>query len=230
MAVGDVFKLVVTMTQANSYMQNTYAFKVLQAGDVSVAQSILLANDFKEAFRPQQVSGVVYRSWKLYQVFGGGVDYTQTPCKREGGRVLEQAYGGTVAGGDASQALPPQCAWVITLYSDQIGRRHRGRIYVPGFSENKQSDGNWGAAELTTMNTALATLVNKYGPSGTATDFQWGIWSERTAFGCVTRDVPPYDHYQADTPAPQLAFTPLDRVLARGIVYTQRRRVIGVGR
>jgi maltose-binding protein MalE len=230
MAVDDVFKLVVNTTHQSSLYQNTYAFRVLKEPAVTLAEVTALANDFKEAFRAMQSVNLVYRTYKFYQVYGAGVTYDPVECKRSGGLVFEQSYSGSIAGTDATGDLPPQCAWVLTLYTNQIGRRKRGRVYLPGWTEGKQTAGNWGATDLTSMNTAIASLVNEYGPTHTDPTFQWGIFSEREAIGCEPAAAHPHPPVRVDPPHPELAFTPLDRVVARGIVYTQRRRVVGVGR
>lgn len=232
MAAGDVYRMVVSTTQLGSFYMNTYAVQCIAAPPPTLAQATTLATDLKEAFRPLQAQSLIYRGWKLYQIGGSGVTYDPVLCKREGGLILEGTYTGTLTGGDAIDPLAPQLAMTVTLYSNMIGRRRRGRVYLPGWSENAQSGGNWTSGVLTSVTTALATLYAKYGsdPSGTDPIFRLGIWSERTAFGCEPSETHPHDPVRVDPPNPDAAFIQLARWVPRPIVYTQRRRTLGVGR
>lgn len=232
MAVDDVFRLIVTQTQFGSFYQNSYAFRIIKEPAITVAEATTLATDFKEMMRTQQSTGLVYRGWKLVQVYGSGVVYDPVECKRSGGRVLEGTYTTNLAGTDAIDANAPQLAMTLTLYSDQIGRRKRGRVYIGGWTENAQSGGNFTSTVLTAVTTSMGSVLAKYGsnPSGTDTTFRLGIWSERTAIGCEPGATHPHPPTRVDPPHPELAFTPIDRWLPRQIVYTQRRRTLGVGR
>jgi hypothetical protein len=230
MAVDDVFRLTVFMTQLGSQYMNTYYFSIKKEPPVTLAEATALANDFKEAFRALQNSGLVYRSWRLGQVYGAGVTWPPTDCNPVGGTTLEAAYSGTVIGGNATSALPPQCAMVTTLYTDQIGRRKRGRNYLPGLHEGMQSDGSIDSSTMTTFATQWNTLQNKYFSAGTDPTFRMGVWSYRTASGCERQKTPPYDHVKVETGHPELAFTPITRYVNRSVIYSQRKRTIGVGR
>ena len=173
---------------------------------------------------------LIYRSWRLGQVYGAGVTWPPTDCNPVGGTTLEAAYSGTVIGGNATSALPPQCAMVTTLYTDQIGRRKRGRNYLPGLHEGMQSDGSIDSSTMTTFATQWNTLQNKYFSAGTDPTFRMGVWSYRTASGCERQKTPPYDHVKVETGHPELAFTPITRYVNRSVIYSQRKRTIGVGR
>lgn len=230
MAIGDAYKLVLSASQLGSIVQNTYAFRMKTVGTPPLALVSALAEDIKEALRFHQHIALTYRTWKWYQVFGVGVDYSDTECARVGGLVYEQPFSGPTAGQVvAGHPLPPQCTMVVTLYSTTIGRRHRGRLYLPGWYEESQNGGAWEPAVVTNMTTGFNGLVAEYGDTGTSPEFEWGVWSERIAFGCERRATAPFDHYHVDPPHPELAFTPINRTTVRSTVHTQRRRVSGVG-
>lgn len=232
MATDDAYRLQVFMTFAGQQYMNTYAFNTITETPLVLADWTTIATDVKEAARLQQNSGLVYRSWKAVQLRGTGVTAVQGACKTEGGQAFEGNYSTSITGGaTAVEPLPPQCAVVITLNTGLIGRRRRGRIYLPGYSEPDQSSGAWLSAFITTLTTNWTTFFNKYaGSSPTSPTVRLGVWSFRIATGCVRSPNPPYDHIQVDSPNLADAFRPLTAFVPRSTVYTQRRRVIGIGR
>lgn len=230
MPAGDVFRISIQAVGQNSVYMNVLAIQQIGAIDVGQSAIQLFADGFKEAWRTQQSDTITWRSWRAVQVFGGDVDYNAEPCQRVGGKAFEANLSGTLVGGvSGADALPPQCALVTTLGSGLIGRRHRGRIYTFGMDETKQLAGSWTTTVMTALNTSFATFFNKYKDGGTDPQIKLGIWSDRTAFGCEWVGKPPV-HTQVDPPSPATAFTPATGFTMRNVVYTQRRRAIGVGR
>ena len=230
MPAGDVFKMSIQGSGQNAIYMNVLAIRQIGALDLVQADFQAFADGYKEAVRGVQTAQFAWKSWRAVQVFGPAVDYTTAQCVRVGGTAFEANLSGTLTGGNVSgDALPPQSALVITLGSGLIGRRHRGRIYVPSFSEVDQNAGGWLPAMLTTLTGTFTTFFNKYKASGTDPKIQLGVWSERTAFGCEWTGKPPV-HTQIDPPSPDTAFTPVTGFTIRSTVYTQRRRAIGVGR
>jgi len=230
MPAGDVFRLSIQGVGQNSVYMNVLAIQQIGAVDLLQADFQTFADGFKESVRPVQNQGNVWRSWRAVQVFGPAVDYTVRPCERVGGTAFEGNLTGTLTGGEsAGEILPPQSSLVITLGSGLIGRRHRGRIYVWGMGETQQSAGTWTSACLTALTTPFTTFFNKYKGGGTDPKISLGIWSDRTAFGCEWQGKPP-THVQVDPPRPDEAFTQTTGFTIRNVVYTQRRRAVGVGR
>lgn len=230
MPAGDAFKVSIQATGQNSIYMNVLAIRQIGAVDLTAADIQVFADGWKDVFRPSQNQTLTWRSWRAVQVFGPTVDYTVKQCERVGGAAFEGNLTGTLTGGEGpADALPPQSAFVITFGSGLIGRRHRGRVYSFGYGEIQQSAGTWIPSMLTTITTALNTWFNKYKSSGTDPKIQLGIWSERTAFGCVWVGKPPV-HQVDEGPHPDLAFTPVTGYTMRNTVYTQRRRALGVGR
>jgi hypothetical protein len=232
MAIDDAYRLTVTAQMSGQFFQNSYALNVISTTEMNAGVFAAAALSFKEVFRQTQNSGLVYRSWRAVQLRGTGVTAIQNQCRTEGGSVFEGTFTSSTSGGaTAVDPLPHQCALVVTLNTGLAGRRKRGRLYVPGFSEPDQAVGAWLSSIVTTWGTALNTVKAKYmGAGATDPDFRWGIWSFRTATGCERDPHPPYGHIQIDSPNLAAAWTRAEDYVIRSPVFTQRRRVIGVGR
>jgi hypothetical protein len=229
MAVDDIYRWSGITTMANHYFMNTLAFRLKTATDPSEAALATLAEDVKELMRPAQVPTLSYYNWKFDQLWGNNMTVVSNQCRREGGRQYAGLFAGTTAGGSgAGDPLPPQCAFVTTLQTGLIGRRKRGRIYVPGLNEGDQNGGIFTTSAMTSWGTRLTTFMNKYKNGGVSPDFTLGVWSERIASGCVPNPNAK-GHIPQDVPHPEQAFTPVAGHTARNIVYTQRRRTFGVG-
>jgi hypothetical protein len=228
-AINDVYRLTLkSITNANVY-QNSLYFRMKTATNPSTVTALTLANDWKEALRPTQCNDVVYSQWELRQVGGVGVSYTTDPCNIVGGILLAGGFTGTLAGNDATDMLPPQCACVITLITGFAGRRRRGRFYYYGLSEQQQASGNWTGGLVAAVEAVFAGQVVQYGAAGTDADFEWNVWSSRTATGCAPNVNPPFQLTPVDTPNPGDAYRPVTTTVVRGTVFTQRRRTPGVG-
>lgn len=230
MATGDIYKLVVEATWRSNIFQNTYNFRWKATGDPDPTMFTSLADDFKELWRPIQSSDLVWSEWRASQQWGSGMSVVENGCRREGGKIFQGTFTGTLAGGaSGADVLPTQCAMVATLVTGIAGRRKRGRVYGFAFQEPAQSAGQWEASILSSQSSRWASIMSEYDNLGTSTQWMLGVWSERIASGCVPK-VPPPGHVQVDDPSPSTAFTPVIDVTLRPTVYTQRRRVAGVGR
>lgn len=230
MATDDTYKLVLTAFGQGSFYQLTHFLN--QTSETVLTQSMCatVATDFKECWRPYQVSAISYQNWKMTQVRGAGITPIASECRTEGGLFFQGTFTTSQAGGDAiGDPLPPQCALVVTWTTGLIGRRRRGRTYIFGQSEQQQVAGIWNAGQLTQYGTNLATLYAKYGQGGTSADWDLGVWSSRTATGCV---INPSNHQLVNVDPPNLAdaFRTVTGYTLRNVVYTQRRRGIGRGR
>lgn len=229
MAIGDVFQLQLYSTYAGQTIMNSLAFRWLQALDPTTAQALTLANDWKVALKTFQSSGVAYSRFILQQVRGGDVSYTADPCNRVGGLRYEALLTGSLTGDGTSEALPPQSAAVTTLKTAKAGRTHRGRLYLTGVQELVQNQGTMIAGNLAAYQTTWNNQLVKFGVTGTDPNWQLGIWSMRTATGCVLRKEPPYGLAPHDTPNPSQSFEGVIEAVCKPTVYSQRKRTIGVG-
>jgi hypothetical protein len=63
--------------------------------------------------------------------------------------------------GTGTNALPPQVAMALSSRANLVGRRGRGRVYVPAIAANVLSaDGTIASTPSTTMRTAFKTLID----------------------------------------------------------------------
>lgn len=229
-AVDDTYRVTINAAGQSSVYQNTFAVRMESEPDPTAANFITLVTDWLTCFKPGQILTYVYTDWQATQLWGSGMTIDSPNCIRLGGRQLGAVLTGQ-AGTNGADGLPPQAAMVVTWITGFTGRRKRGRAYVGGQSEANQVEGQWIGTYQTTQAAALAVFLGKYAsPSGTDPTFTLGVWSERTASGCVPATPPSTGHVQIDTPHPELAFTPVTSAVMRPVVYNQRRRTRGVGR
>lgn len=230
MAIGDVYRLTISGTGQGSLYQNVIAVKMKNATDPTAPQFTTLATDFITIYKPDQNSNFAWTDWAALQLWGSGMTIDTPHCKRLGGKTLAATLTGQ-AGTGGSEGLPPQAAHVTTLITGFAGRRARGRVYAPAQVEPNQTDGLWLSTYNTRMQTAWNVFSAKYfKDTGTSPDFKLGVWSERTASGCIPATPPNKGHVQVDTPSPDTAFSDVTGFTIRPVVYSQRRRTRGVGR
>ena len=231
MAIDDVYVVTISANEPQGVLQNSMAFVRTTATEPITADFVTLGSAMKEISRTVQNSAIAYSTVKARQFRGGTVTWPSGPdCTPTGGAIFEGSLTGTLTGGATGQEmLPPQCALVTTLRTAQVGRRRRGRWYTGGLSELNQNGGTWVSSILTTLDGAWLSFFNTYTPSVPASGFRLGIWSVRTASGCVPGPNGK-GHVRVDAPNPAAAFEPCTTYVLRNTVYTQRRRVLGVGR
>jgi len=119
--------------------------------------------------------------------------------------VLERVVSLDEAGvGDSSgEYLPNQCSGIVTLTTGIAGRRYRGRLYLPFWSEGDNTTGGIpGAGALALMNALGAYFTNivTFGAGGDEAQFEPIVY-----------------HGDGD-------FTPVTGAFARSYWGTQRRR------
>jgi hypothetical protein len=232
MAVGDIYRLNVRATCQSQHYINTLALTWLgpTVPDPVPTDFGTVASDFLTIWLSHQKNQVVWDSWTSTQLWGAGMTLDPPKCRRLGGKIFAGAISPTQSGAlTLPDLLPPQCALVTTLISGYGGRRRRGRWYAFGFSEDDENAGIWGSTLTGPITTNLTTFINKYKtPGGTSPTWKVGIWSERTASGCIPGPGGK-GHVKVDDPHPELAWTDINNFTLRPTVYTQRRRVVGVG-
>jgi len=229
MAVDDVYQVTMMARNVGGLNMSTLAVSRTSTTEPVAADFATFASAFKDCFRIDQSSTHVYTTYRARQVRGANVTWPASgPCSPVGGNLFEGALLGTLNGSDNGQALPHQCAMVLTLRSATVGRRHRGRIYIGGWGEANQDAGVWATNFLSGVDGRFLNFVNAHNVAAPTDGFRLGIWSFRTASGC--RQLPSgKGHERIDPPNPAQAFTPMTVHTTRSTVYTQRRRVQGVG-
>jgi hypothetical protein len=231
MALDDVYVLQTTNQGPNGFMMNSYAFIRTTEADPAPADFQALAQACKGIMVTFQVDTINYRTWTARQVRGANVTYPSgTSCTPTGGNLFEGTFTSPTSGGSVgTDPLPWQCSLVVTHKSGSIGRRHRGRTYCFGLNETLQTAGVWTTTVQGQINTAWSTFYAAYAVAAPVSNFRFGIWSVRTATGCGPGPNGK-GHVRIDAPNPAQAFTPANTFIVRPTVYTQRRRVTGIGR
>jgi hypothetical protein len=230
MAVGDVYRLTMQSLCQNNIYINTYTYRSKTAALPTQAEAAEVAQDTMNLSRPQQSTLVTWTTWELKQLWGADMTTIRDECRREGGHVYIGSFAepndGAAAAGDL---LPPQCAMVVTLQTGLAGRRRRGRTYLFGFNEQVQVGGLWSSTFVANITSFFAGHYGEYGVGGTNPNWELGVWSERTASGCVPNPNGK-GMINIETPHPELAYTPSTGFAVRSTVFSQRRRTLGVGR
>lgn len=229
MAIDDVYQVSVRSTASSQVYMNGLAFVRTSADPVDAAMLTTLASAIKEIHRTYQAPGLTYTTWQARQVRGTNVTYpTGSDCTPEGGLFFDGLLSGSLVGSGVGELLPHQCSLVTTLRTGQIGRRKRGRFYSPGYSENDQAVGLWNPSLITAIQGQWNAFLAIYSVVAPTSGWRVGVWSVREATGCIPHPTE-RGHLRIDPPNEDEAFTPINGSITRGLVYTQRRRVIGVG-
>jgi len=165
MALNDIFQAALQFNIKGEKVANVLHFKQTSS-DV-----ILPANE-------DLVAGIREDIWPSYQaILSEDVTLQSIACKK-----ISPALGGSVvvpvneAGTVAEDTMPTQSTVVATLYSDSIGARFRGRIYISGVPKTLVQDGrilNSAATDFVTFLDTLKTTVQ----AGTGATFAPGVWS-----------------------------------------------------
>lgn len=205
MAIGDVWRVAFEGHFLGSQYVNVWHFKTKTASpDVEDVIDYVTTN-FYDLTKTQGVSDL----WTLEIANARKLEQPATLFSK----ALSVQGGGT-----PGQELPPQSAMVITLRSNLAGRRHRGRLYLGGYLESVQAQGVWATSTVNAVQGYVDNLVAALGNGGSNVDWTWGIWSRR---------------YGGEDPGPYnltAGWTDIYSAVVRDTVFSQRRRVAGVGR
>jgi len=110
-----------------------------------------------------------------------------------------------IAGGIVASAMPNNVAVVTTFRTSQIGRSHRGRVFLPGVASNDVSGSNVISGAVTDFDDAMTDLL-----------------ATMVTAGCTPVVVSKYHEGAARTTA---VVTPITTIQVRSRVDTQRRRL-----
>jgi hypothetical protein len=121
--------------------------------------------------------------------------------------VGAQVITSTVLAGSSGASYVPQCAAVLKWSSALGGRSGRGRSYFGPVCEDVMAEGVLDATRVAALQAFGNAMIAKWGTGGTsAGEFLFGVWSRVAG-----------------------AFHVIEFAVARTTIYTQRRRVPGVG-
>lgn len=203
MADGDVWEIAIKGTLLSQQYVNVWHAQLTGAG--STVQDAI--DDIMTTFYSPLLTSDLTNQMSL----------TVASCRLYADPV--ELYDAALAatGAQGGEPLPPQCAGVFTLKTGLAGRSRRGRLYLGGHLELYQASGQWTGAYVTALQARANAMVALAGIGGTSPDWRWGVWSKKLG-----------------EPSPGLyntgaGFRTIKEVVFRPVVYTQRRRTIGVG-
>jgi len=229
MAIDDVYQLTINSTISGQVYMNTIALRRTIDTAVVGADFQPPADALKNIHRPSQSSFYSYTTWRARQVRGTAVTWPEGPdCTPIGGLWFEGVFTAPTSGVTSDHVLPQQCAMVTTLRTNTVGRRYRGRLYAAGFGEDSQNAGSFSAPIVAAIQAAWNAFFTTYVTDAATNGWELGIWSYRIASGCAVVS-PGGGHVRVEDANPAAAFTRVSAPVTRSAVYTQRRRVVGVG-
>jgi hypothetical protein len=205
-AYNDIFRLRIHQRLHGQEVLNVLHF--VQDDPTPGWGAVQLAEDFRDSMgtllRARAGSQMAFEFVEVVPIvpYGGGPEIANWPANTLG----------TSAGNCHTGTL----AEVVTIYTSQIGRRHRGRMYLAGGGTTTLASGLWATSQTTATMNLTAAMTSRYitGPAGVS--WRMGVWSKLLA--------------GPDPPYPTSAFTRATSLTVRNVVRNQRRRQIGVGR
>jgi len=210
MAIGDIIEVLIRYNAAGEQVENTLGFQ-----NISGTGTI---QDLVDDIVDHDLGGgeTTLENWMHPMGTGSecahvlGVDVVPGVLGTYDRFVSPPVAGAQGGGGDA---LPPQSALVLTFNTGVKGRSFRGRAFLAGQGEGHQNAGVWSTGIKTAAAFGPDALLERYGPSGTNTNFQWSVISRV--------------HNQVVRPEP--IATGITSYVVRPFVQNQRRRTKGVG-
>lgn len=175
--------------------------------DVELHLIIVLINCFVTHVMPVLTSGFTFEMVKWKRVAPTlGIEHITIPA-------------GTTTGGGNAAALPSFCSALLSIRTGLGGRRHRGRMYIPGIPENQTTNSTINVADPLMLGLAnfVACLVAAFIPGDPVGSNSWsmGVYS-RTLGG-------------SSFPYSNLGFTPITGIIPVAQVATTRSRKVGRG-
>lgn len=206
--VGDLVEVVHRYNCAGQIVVNTYGFECLDATSSFAA----LAGDLATAANGlTKVMSIMRTDITTLDITVRAVE-PSTPAAYV--YTTPPLPAGAVTVGSAGDLLPPQAAWVVKWSTGLAGRSYRGRTYFSGLSEGLQASGVWTSANVTFMDTNLTAFLARYRKTA-GVNGDWGLVVISRVNNGVVRPTP--------------IGTEITGFTSRTIVYTQRRRTVGVG-
>lgn len=200
MAVGDVYEAVINWTNLSN-AQN-YA-TVLHYQTTAEADPLVVESDLAQHINGQAGLCLPFMSSDVR--FSFAIAQRIFPAPRTAGTVRSGAAG---PGARATDSLPPQCCMVIRKRTGFAGRKFRGRLYMPGLSEDDQNNGTFSGARWAGLASLWDAELTTVFTSGGGNSYK-AVICDRTG---------------------GLRVNAITTTQSTEIVRTQRRRVRGVGK
>lgn len=154
---GEIVADFGSLAGTNGTLARTWSARVGPAGseeNVDAADQVDMCDDmytFLNSIKANQYSAFRWTHCKVSAVTALG----KTP-------IVSSVYTFTAPlAGSVSTGLPPQVAMALSTRANLVGRRGRGRVYVPALGSSLlASDGTISPSVATSMRTALKTLID----------------------------------------------------------------------
>lgn len=162
---GDAVSDQGSSSGTNGALYRTWTGRIGGTGSTenfSPALQIEIAEDirkFLEAIKATTSSAFEWFAVKMMPVAADGKVCTD----QDGNRLASSIYQFTTpVAGSGTGLLPPQCSVAVSMRAPVLGRRGRGRIYLPALADNQcTSDGVWATTGgSATVRPAFVTLIN----------------------------------------------------------------------
>lgn len=157
---GDVATDTGTASGTHGTLTKTWTARLGETGSTAnfdATQQVGVAEDmwtFLNAVKPVQYLGFQWTHVKIAPILADG-KYGAPAALYQFTSVMP----GTAAG--SNKAFPPEVALAVSLRAPVIGRRGRGRFYLPGLSGLLgESDGTFNATGDTTVRPSAVTLIS----------------------------------------------------------------------
>lgn len=156
---GQLVRVVLEATAGGDSQVNVLHYD-LQGGEVPFSGNGNNPQALADRFRDDVIPlwKTLYTSaWTIQPVVVEDEKDPQNPTAPRQSWVSGTAIPGT--GTSAGDLLPPQCAVLVKLITDHIGRRNTGRIWLGGsVEEADQANGVWGSGYLTGIATIMDSI------------------------------------------------------------------------
>lgn len=175
---GSVFaaRVMIANNEGHTFV-NVLHYDSNNHGDPQVNSGQSLADRLRDALTPV-LATFIRASWSVQPIVVSEAKDPQNPLNPRSQWVSGVATSGTRSSG--ADELPWQNCFLCTLRTPHIGKRFRGRMFLPWpLQEGDQADGNIIAGSITAAETYLAAIPrvpDVAGPGSLAT-CTWGVYS-----------------------------------------------------
>lgn len=113
----------------------------------------------------QEMFDKVRSAWQTFWSSALGQGYSVTGYKmvgRENGNLYQLEATSSIVGASNNPICPPQVSLLVKKRTEEAGREHRGRMYIPGVLERTgvNGDGRLPAADVAAYQTRFNTLLS----------------------------------------------------------------------
>lgn len=200
-ATGEIYQVTYQIAVTGQLCENVIHFREMTSSSTP-AQLRTSAEKYLTAIAPVTSNQALFPNMIIKQMTPIAFDETVGPPAT------------TVGGSVSSVPVNNTVAQILTKRTGTAGKTHRGRIYLAGLANNMANANELNSTGVTAMVTARDLIMSTFGPSGTDTHLQIGVYS-RSIGGSV--------------PFTVAGWQPLTSIDIQPVFGNQRRRRLGVG-